>query len=98
MKRIGEIAALAGPETQADERFRAVAQTFMQAMQAAKADTDRAMALVKLLDAKSGEVVGQLWANKVMGEMLAIGRDELIEISRIIDEFRRAEGIPAPGS
>jgi len=81
---------------EADERFRAVSQTFVRAMHDAKADTDRAMALVKLLDAKSGEVIGQLWAGKIAGEILAIGREELIEIARIIDEFRRAEGIPAP--
>lgn len=88
--RTGEIAR------EADERFRAVSQTFVRAMHDAKADTDRAMALIKLLDAKSGEVVGQLWAGKIMGEILAIGRDELIEISRIIEDFRRAEGIPPP--
>ena len=82
---------------QADEHFRAVSPNLIRTMQEAKAETDRAMALVKLLDSKSGEVIGQLWANRMMGEMLAVGRDELAEISRIIDDFRRAEGLPAPG-
>lgn len=81
---------------QADEHFRTVSPGLVRSMQTAKQETDRAMALVKLLDSKSGEVVGQLWANKVMAEMLAIGRDELIEISRIIDDFRRVEGPSSP--
>ena len=51
-----------------------------------------------LLDSKSGEVVGQLWANKVMGEILAIGRDELLTISRVVDDFRRSEGQAAPSA
>jgi hypothetical protein len=83
---------------QADERFRAISPTVVRAMQAAKGDTDRAMALIKLLDSKSGEVVGQLWANKVMGEILAIGRDELLTISRVVDDFRRSEGQTAPSA
>ncbi len=65
---------------QADDHFRQVSPELVRSMQNAKPETDRAMALIKLLDSKSGEVVGQLWANKVMAEMLAIGRDELIEI------------------
>ena len=81
---------------QADERFRAISPTVVRGMQVAKSETNRAMALTKLLDSKSGEVVGQLWANKVMGEILAIGRDELLTISRTVDEFRRSEGLVAP--
>jgi hypothetical protein len=83
---------------QADERFRAISPTVVRGMQAAKSETSRAMALTKLLDSKSGEVVGQLWANKVVGEILAIGRDELLTISRTVDEFRRAEGLAAPAA
>lgn len=88
-----------GPRTeelarQADEHFRTVSPGIVRTMQSAKQETDRAMGLVKLLDSKSGQAVGQLWANKVTAELLAIGRDELVEIFRVVDDFRRDEGLP----
>ena len=90
-----------GPRTeelarQADEHFRNVSPALVRTMQSNKQETDRAMALVKLLDSKSGEAVGQLWAHKVMTELLAIGRAELAEIFRVVDDFRREEGLPVP--
>ena len=81
---------------QADERFRAISAPLLQKLAAAKPDVDRAMALLKQVDGTSGGAIGQLWAGKLAVEILAIARDEMFEVAKILDDFRRTEGLPAP--
>jgi len=76
---------------EADERFRASSVNLMKALSASKPEVDRAMAMMKQIDATSGAAVGQLWAGKIGAEILAIARDELFEASRIMDAFRRLQ-------
>jgi hypothetical protein len=83
---------------EATQRLGAITANLSKVFESSKEDTERAMALVKNLDSKSGELTGQLWAGKLFVVLISIANEERIEIRSIIDDFRRAEGLPLPSS
>ena len=81
---------------EATQRLGAVAADLGKFSGASKEETDRAMMLVKNMDSKSAERVGQLWAGKLISEFIAIASQERFEMRVIMEEFRRTEGVAPP--
>src|SRR5262249_55510402 len=79
----------------ATQHLGAITANISRVLESAKQDTERAMALVKDVDSRSGELVGQLWVGKLFVVLVSIANTERIEIRSIIDDFRRDEGLPA---
>jgi hypothetical protein len=81
---------------EATQRVGALTPTLGKLLENSKEETGRAMALAKAIDHKSSESVGQLWAGRLVTEIITIAGQERFEMRLIMDDFRRSEGLPAP--